>query len=186
MAGDRAPTPPGNDGPERTEDGHYIVVKGRRWRATDPAVPDTLRRELTAELMRARRAVGAGHEHARSWVQDAKVALGERGEPWWQQPSPEGRRQRAACAVRALLRHREGKTICPSDVARIVGGASWRELMAEVREVAGELATEGVCEILQKGRVVDLRTARGPVRLAAGERLTGVPGPSRPGPQGRR
>ena len=186
MAGDRALTPPGNDGPERTEDGRYIVVKGRRWRATDPAVPDTLRRELTAELMRARRAVGAGHEHARSWVQDAKVALGERGEPWWQQPSPEGRRRRTACAIRALLRHRAGATICPSDAARVVGAHGWRELMPEVREVAGQLIAQGQCEARQKGEPVDPATARGPVRLAPGEHLTGVPGAPRSASQGRR
>lgn len=28
------------DQPERTPDGRYIVVKGRRWRATDPEIPE--------------------------------------------------------------------------------------------------------------------------------------------------
>jgi hypothetical protein len=25
---------------ERTEDGRYVVIRGRRWRATDPSVPE--------------------------------------------------------------------------------------------------------------------------------------------------
>lgn len=28
------------DGVERTDDGRYIVVKGRRWRASDPSIPE--------------------------------------------------------------------------------------------------------------------------------------------------
>ena len=42
---------------ERTPDGRYIVVGGRRWRASDTGIPDNLRSELVGELMRARRAV---------------------------------------------------------------------------------------------------------------------------------
>ena len=66
--------------PERTPDGRYIVVDGRRWRATDPSIPEALAAELRSELMAARRAVGAREPDARARVQDAKVALGERGE----------------------------------------------------------------------------------------------------------
>lgn len=76
---------------ERTEDGRYVVVDGRRWRATNPNLSEERRRELVAELMAARRAVraakGAGDEEAlreaRRRVHEAKVALGERGPPWW-------------------------------------------------------------------------------------------------------
>ncbi|MBE7162693.1 MAG: DUF3253 domain-containing protein, partial [Williamsia herbipolensis] len=42
---------------ETTPDGRYVVIDGRRWRATDPGVPDRLAKELVAELMAARRAV---------------------------------------------------------------------------------------------------------------------------------
>ena len=78
--------------PERTPDGHYVVIDGRRWRATDPSIPEERRQELVNELMSARRAVGAakkaGDEDAeraaRKRVNAAKVALGERGEPWWE------------------------------------------------------------------------------------------------------
>lgn len=79
---------------DRTPDGRYIVVNGRRWRASDPAIPEKLRAELVEELMRARRLVRSRGDEVRPFVHDAKVALGERGEPWWE-PTAEGRRDRA-------------------------------------------------------------------------------------------
>ena len=77
---------------ERTPDGRYVIIDGRRWRATDPSIPEERRKELVAELMDARRAVGAAkrtddaeaEKKARARVHAAKVALGERGEPWWE------------------------------------------------------------------------------------------------------
>lgn len=156
--------------PERTPDGRFIVVEGRRWRASDPSIPEPLRAELVTELMRARREVRTRGDDVRPCVQDAKVALGERGEPWWE-PSDDGRRERLAAAVRALLRHREGRTICPSDAARVVGGDGWRTLMPVAREVAGELAAAGVLVVQQKGEPVDVSAARGPIRLAPGPAL---------------
>ena len=77
---------------ERTADGRYLVVDGRRWRVGDPDIPEALRAELVAELMAARRT------RQRDRVQDAKVALGERGEPWWEQ-TPEQRRARWEAAL---------------------------------------------------------------------------------------
>ncbi len=85
--------------PPTTEDGHFVVIDGRRWRATDPAVPEEAAAELRRRLMAARRDVGtakrAGEDTgpARARVQAAKVALGERGTPWWEQTLDE-RRQR--------------------------------------------------------------------------------------------
>jgi hypothetical protein len=85
--------------PESTEDGHFVVIAGRRWRATDPAIPEDVAAELRRSLMAARREVGAalrsGEDpaQARARVQAAKVALGERGVPWWEQ-SLDQRRQR--------------------------------------------------------------------------------------------
>lgn len=168
-----------SSGPERTVDGHHVVVNGRRWRATDPGIPETLRQELVAELMGARRAVRSEGRGARQRVQDAKVALGERGEPWWEPPTEEGLRAREQATIRALLRHRAGKTICPSDVARALGGEQWRELMDGVRETARALADVGEITVRQKGEKVDLTTARGPVRLAPGPALKGLPEPGR-------
>lgn len=164
--------PPTDDGFERTPDGRHIVVGGRKWRASDTAIPDNLRAELVAELMRARRLVGSRGASARPMVHDAKVALGERGEPWWEEPTDEGRRARLAATVRALLRHRDGTTICPSDAARVVGGQGWRDIVPVAREVAHALVGEGVVVVQQKGVPVDVREARGPVRIAPGEALT--------------
>ncbi len=81
---------------ERTEDGRFIVVDGRRWRATDPLVPEDRRHELQSVLMAWRREVkrtrGTDAERAtRDGVQATKVALGERGTPWWEQTEEERR-----------------------------------------------------------------------------------------------
>ncbi len=78
---------------EPTEDGHYVVIDGRRWRATNPNLPPEVRQQLVNELMDARRAVGAAlrakdaaaEKAARARVNAAKVALGERGPKWWEQ-----------------------------------------------------------------------------------------------------
>ena len=78
--------------PERTPDGRYVVIDGRRWRASDPRLPEERRQELVDELMSARRAVAAARRdadpeaerRARDRVHAAKVALGERGTPWWE------------------------------------------------------------------------------------------------------
>lgn len=160
---------------EAVPDAHHIVVDGRRWRATDPAIPETLKAELVAELMAARRAVKQFRDDkdaltlVRARVQDAKVALGERGAPWWDRLNEADRRIRLAASMRTLLRCRDpDKTICPSDAARVAGGAEWRELMETARDVAAELARQGVLEVQQKGQPVDIEQARGPVRLARG------------------
>lgn len=85
--------------PPTTDDGHYVVIDGRRWRATDPAIPERRRAELVRNLMawrrEVRRAKGPDDEAAaRAGVQAAKVALGERGTPpWWEQSDAQRRRR---------------------------------------------------------------------------------------------
>ncbi len=94
---------------EPTPDGHYVIIKGRRWRATDPDLPPEIGEVLRRELMGARRAVGAAlkakdpkaERAARDRVQRAKVALGERGTPWWEQSAAE-RRERWQAVTQAL------------------------------------------------------------------------------------
>ena len=57
-------------------------------------------------------------------------------------------------------------TICPSDAARAVGPADgWRSLMDPAREAARRLVEAGEVVITQRGQVVDLDTARGPIRI---------------------
>lgn len=83
--------------PPVTPDGRYIVVGGRLWRSSDPGLSDEARRERVSELMSARRAVKAALgaddpaalASARSKVQAAKEALGERGAPWWSDGAPD-------------------------------------------------------------------------------------------------
>lgn len=159
------------DAPERTPDGHHIVIDGRRWRATDPSIPESFRQELVDELMAARRAVRSAESDARRRVHDAKTALGERGAPWWEDRAGAAFDERIAATIRALTRKRADSSICPSDVARTVGGESWRPLMPEVRRVAASLADLGEIVVTQKGEPVRLDDARGPVRIIRGPKL---------------
>jgi len=104
---------------------------------------------------------------ARAQVHAAKVALGERGEPWWDEPTPTGRHDRIEAAILALAGHRAPDgTICPSDAARAIGGSGWRDLVPEVRDVARALVRTGQVEVTQKGRPLDPDADwRGPVRI---------------------
>ena len=152
---------------EVTQDGHYLIIKGRRWRASDPGIPPKLRQELVDELMAARRAVKSRQDDARARVNDAKIALGERGQPWWDKREPTAFDERISATIRALLRKRANSSICPSEVARVVcgDGDAWRESMGEVRRVAAEMASRGELTATQKGMAVEAENARGPIRL---------------------
>lgn len=155
------------------EDERWIVVDGRRWRRQDPAIPPALAAELVAELMAARRAVraaagdAAAVQAARGRVQAAKVALGERGPAWWEEPSAADLALRATATVDALLAKRgPDRSICPSDVARVVGGAAWRRSMEAVREVVRRLARDGAVVVTQRDEVLAPDGVwRGPVRI---------------------
>jgi hypothetical protein len=71
----------------------------------------------------------------------------------------------------ALLAARdEGKTICPSEVARALDPKAFGKLMPSVRAVAAALSARGVIVVMQRGRPVDVTRARGPVRLGIGRR----------------
>ena len=79
--------------------------------------------------------------------------------------------ERIADTIRALLAQRdEGKTICPSDAARALDADGFRELMQPVRRVARDMVERGELEVTQKGRVVDIDTARGAIRLRRSSR----------------
>ncbi len=67
--------------------------------------------------------------------------------------------------VELLEQRREGATICPSEAARAAGGEDWRPLMEPAREAARRLVEQGRIDVTQRGEVVDLDEARGPVRL---------------------
>jgi hypothetical protein len=71
--------------------------------------------------------------------------------------------------LRLLEERGADKTICPSEAARAVAAsddrAQWEPLMEPVREAAQRLVLAEEIVVTQKGRVVDGRTAKGPVRL---------------------
>ncbi|MFS0712802.1 biopolymer transporter Tol [Microbacterium sp. 2P01SA-2] len=87
----------------------WLVIDGRRWRRTDPSLPDDVVAALTSHLGRGRSAVGAAKRHgddeavaaARERVGLAKHGLGERGPYWWDEPEGE-RLARARDALRRL------------------------------------------------------------------------------------
>ncbi|WNV76357.1 biopolymer transporter Tol [Geodermatophilus sp. DSM 44513] len=92
-----------------TDDGRWLVVDGRRWRAADTALPDDVRARLLHHLGVARSAVrtagrsgdDAALAAARARVQLAKTGLGERGPAWWEQDDA-ARRARWEAALTAL------------------------------------------------------------------------------------
>jgi len=73
----------------------------------------------------------------------------------------------AATILRLTAARGPAKSICPSEVARALGGADWRPLMGAVRAAAAGLAREGRVEILRKGRPVAPEAMRGVIRLRA-------------------
>ncbi|MEM6470032.1 MAG: DUF3253 domain-containing protein [Planctomycetota bacterium] len=58
------------------------------------------------------------------------------------------------------------KTICPSEVARSIDEEGWRSLMPVVRRVASQLVNRGLVIATQKGELIDIESAKGPIRLA--------------------
>jgi hypothetical protein len=186
--------PPGTPSPIdgiKTPDGRYIVVRGRLWRATNPALTDVERTEWTRVLMAARRATGAARRgsdveaarRAGNRVDRAKRALGERGAVWWTDGTPDynrrlvantpyrdwfDRAERFTDGILGLLQARSGDaSVCPSDVARAAMPQAWRSHMEEVRAVARHLARRAVIVISQRGRRLDPdRPFKGPVRFA--------------------
>jgi hypothetical protein len=87
-----------------TPDGRYFVVKGRLWRTSNPALAPELRQACVDGLMAARRQVGLARKRgdadaeraARTEVDAAKRALGERGPVWWTDGAPDYNRKMVA------------------------------------------------------------------------------------------
>ena len=83
--------------PLTTPDRRYLVVRERLWRRSNPALGTRQRALLVEALMNARRDVGralrsgdpVAERAARARVHRAKVALGERGPPWWTDGAPD-------------------------------------------------------------------------------------------------
>ncbi|MFK7885708.1 MAG: DUF3253 domain-containing protein [Gammaproteobacteria bacterium] len=67
--------------------------------------------------------------------------------------------------VALLAERRSGATICPSEAARRVDAARIDALMEPTRCAARRLEAAGKLDIVQKGKIVDPSTAKGPIRL---------------------
>jgi hypothetical protein len=85
-------------------------------------------------------------------------------------PSPNHPRSETDSALESaiidLLSHRgQGKTICPSEAARLLYPDGWEALMPRTRAAAQRLAAEGAIVITQRGKVVDPSQTKGPIRL---------------------
>ncbi|WP_425092666.1 DUF3253 domain-containing protein [Tropicimonas sp. S265A] len=69
---------------------------------------------------------------------------------------------RIAEVLLALAEQRgAGRTFCPSEAARALA-EDWRPLMPEVRRVGSEIGLVAT----QRGKEVDAKTAKGPIRLS--------------------
>ena len=73
----------------------------------------------------------------------------------------EDRRAEIEATTRELLATRDGRTACPSEVARAIGGEGWRDLMPLVREVAAGMPD---VVLTQRGAPVG-PDVKGPIRL---------------------
>ena len=84
-----------------TPDRRYFVLRGRLWRLSNPFLDAKDHERIVQQLMHARRAVHNAADPserimARVKVDAAKRALGERGEPWWDDGAPDYSRRLAA------------------------------------------------------------------------------------------
>ncbi|THG31684.1 biopolymer transporter Tol [Naasia lichenicola] len=92
-----------------SDDQRWLVIDGRRWRRTDPSLPEDVVAALKSHLGRGRSGVGAAKKRgdadavaaARVRVGLAKHGLGERGPYWWDEPEAD-RAERAREALRRL------------------------------------------------------------------------------------
>lgn len=74
-----------------------------------------------------------------------------------------------ATLLRLVAERGQGKTICPSEVTRLLAGShpdAWGPLMQPTRRVAVRLMKEGQVVITRKGRPVDPDDFRGVYRLS--------------------
>ena len=72
------------------------------------------------------------------------------------------------CVLELLADRGAGRSICPSEAARLLAmriDHPWQDLMRPVRTVAAKMVDSGLLEALQDGALVDIREVRGPIRL---------------------
>jgi hypothetical protein len=77
-------------------------------------------------------------------------------------PAPPSRYDAAILAIAA--ERGEGKSFCPSEVARALS-EDWRPLLTHVRAAARRLAEAGQIDILRHGKPIEPAAIRGVIRL---------------------
>ena len=72
------------------------------------------------------------------------------------------------CILNLVNKRGTGKTICPSEVPRVLYDKdTWRLKMELTRQVAFKLVKEGKIVIKQRGNVIDIdKGFKGPIRLS--------------------
>ena len=68
-------------------------------------------------------------------------------------------------AILSLVAARKGKTICPTEAARLVGAEGWRRVLPLIRQTAVHLARSGQISIYRHNKPVDPTSFRGVYRL---------------------
>ncbi len=129
-----------------TPDKRYLVVRGRLWRAANPALPPEVRKATVDRLMTARRdvrdALESGDDEAlaraRQAVDEAKVALGERGPVWWTDGAPDFNRHlvktaRTPPGMSATRTSEESQGPGRKSIEGRVGKAAWCKRRGQVR-----------------------------------------------------
>lgn len=132
-----------------SEDAHYFVVKGRRWRKTAP--------KYSGE---AAHGVGEGVNGRASSAQPTQRARceGRAGRTRAKSYPSRGCPERLLAAIRALLRARpSSSSICPSDAARVADGKNWRTLSSHAREVARDAGCAGNNIFTQRSKKLSSR-----------------------------
>lgn len=69
-------------------------------------------------------------------------------------------------AILSAVAARPHGSVCPSEVARALWPDDWRARMDKVRAASARLQAAGRLRVTQRGREVEVASARGPVRLS--------------------
>jgi hypothetical protein len=69
-------------------------------------------------------------------------------------------------AIISIVTHRgHEKSTCPSEIARMLFPDDWRRHMKDVLHVAIQLHIQGEVVITQKGKPIDVKYIKGPIRI---------------------
>lgn len=74
-------------------------------------------------------------------------------------------RQLESAILELLGQAQGGTSICPNEAARQIQPDAWSELREPSRAAARRLVARGQAQIVQRGRIVDPSSARGPIRV---------------------